>query len=365
MAIKIDSAKAAAIMDRAINDARNGRYSKDWYPKIRAFCLASLSANIKTHMVMLGTLLLAKATNPLADSLSVKKKNNPSKGAYSARGLCHGVLAPKCRDADINLLNTRREPLNNQPYFRIRTLLEDVPLKGRSKPLYEELRELAREAANLSADGAEAALAAFLRVLLDEMPSYSEVYGSQLEFDRVELEELFNNFISTDSDGGRRAQALTAGLFDAFYGSDDVYVDGVNDPDRRFPGDIAVVEPESESGEPCLAIEVRDKAVNLSDTLHFLDKASAAGIRKVCLIAIDPKQEWDVIAEAIPRAHDRGTELFIFTSWGPLLDALILLRLGTAEDFVEQAIVSIRERLIEATVQDTTIQEWDGLTRKD
>lgn len=67
-------------------------------------------------------------------------------GAYSARGLGHGVLVPLAAELGINLGVTGREPLNNQPYFRIKRVSENMPVRGGTEHIVHELCEILKEA---------------------------------------------------------------------------------------------------------------------------------------------------------------------------------------------------------------------------
>src|SRR5437879_199656 len=71
----------------------------------------------RTHIAMLGTALLAKATEPRIDVFALKTSAG-TPGAYSARALAKDVLAANAPRLGIHLGVSGREPLNNQPYFR-------------------------------------------------------------------------------------------------------------------------------------------------------------------------------------------------------------------------------------------------------
>ena len=61
---------------------------------------------------------------------------------------------------------------------------------------------------------------------------------------KVQLLEAAVQFTDEDSEGGKRGQALAAAAFDLVF--DDVRMGRINDPSRRFPGDVqghAFAEP--------------------------------------------------------------------------------------------------------------------------
>ena len=67
--------------------------------------------------------MIAKAMRLDVDLFAIKPlhaHDNPN--AFSARSLCHAVLVPLAADLAISIGVTGREPLNNQPYFRMTRL---------------------------------------------------------------------------------------------------------------------------------------------------------------------------------------------------------------------------------------------------
>jgi hypothetical protein len=54
------------------------------------------------------------------------------------------------------------------------------------------------------------------------------------------LVEAAEQFVREDSEGGRRVQALVAGFLDAVVGPDGVESGRINDPSRKYPGDVCI-----------------------------------------------------------------------------------------------------------------------------
>jgi hypothetical protein len=71
------------------------------------------AAKNMTFTPVLGTALLAKATDDSIDALSLRE--DAGHKGYSARSLAKEVLVPCCVRAGIDLRNKGAEPLNNQP----------------------------------------------------------------------------------------------------------------------------------------------------------------------------------------------------------------------------------------------------------
>ncbi|MGO7375071.1 restriction endonuclease, SacI family [Rhizobium ruizarguesonis] len=55
------------------------------------------------------------------------------------------------------------------------------------------------------------------------------------------LATAIQNFVGENSEGGKRAQAVVAGLFDAAFGEGSVESARINDPSCSHPGDVCVV----------------------------------------------------------------------------------------------------------------------------
>jgi hypothetical protein len=112
---------AAKIVNEEALASDTDSLSTEWVDKVETlsqFCEKGVS---KTHIAFLGTAMLAKCINMKADLLAIKpnhSKDNPY--AFSARSLCHSVLVPLAAEIGFSLGVSGREPLNNQPYFRMK-----------------------------------------------------------------------------------------------------------------------------------------------------------------------------------------------------------------------------------------------------
>ena len=102
----------------------------------------------KTFIAMLGTALLAKATDDRVDPFALKTRAFPT--AYSARSLCKDVLVPCAVEAGIHLGTTGREPLNNQPFFRHERVGPDMAVRPSARPHLLYLCEALESAKSLS-----------------------------------------------------------------------------------------------------------------------------------------------------------------------------------------------------------------------
>ena len=92
-----------------------------------------------------------------------------------------------------------------------------------------------------------------------------------------------------NSEGGKRAQAIVAGLLDVFAGTDRVESGRINDPSRKYPGDVCI-KSAAEEGEWDKAFEVRDKPVAASDVQIFANKCIAMGVREAAVVMVSEHQ---------------------------------------------------------------------------
>jgi hypothetical protein len=56
----------------------------------------------------------------------------------------------------------------------------------------------------------------------------------------AQLASIVSQFTREYSEGGRRAQAIAAGLLDVFLGTERVSSGRINEPSRQYPGDVCI-----------------------------------------------------------------------------------------------------------------------------
>ena len=97
---------------------------EEWLQRTREIGLA----HNKTFTPVLGTALLAKATDRFVDAFSLRE--GESHKSYSARSLAKEVLVPCCVRAGIDIRNKGAEPLNNQPFLRADRISTNLNVKA-------------------------------------------------------------------------------------------------------------------------------------------------------------------------------------------------------------------------------------------
>jgi len=364
MAISKEAAEAV-LLEEAVRVSA-GELDARWIAQVERLSSACENAP-KTHIAYLGTAMLAKAVDLDVDVLALKAKSPipgepPPPGAFSARTLCHGVLVPHATELGINLGVTGREPLNNQPYFRMIRIDDGTPVHGNSRVAFGILREILDQLALVKTEAeARAALRAFIRVRRQAQPDYAAMVEGVAVPVGV-LVGIVDDFVSANSEGGKRAQAVVAGLLDVFAGKGRVDAGRINDPSRHYPGDVVVYAADGE-GAIEKAFEVRDKPVAYSDILIFGQKALEADVREVAVVAVSPSQleiDWPRV-EAW--AKERLMGLTVFVGWDVFIRQVLFWSALPEPLAAGAAMECIHVRLTEVEVSEEGVQKWVNSAR--
>jgi SacI restriction endonuclease len=278
MGLRVNLKEARTLLDEAVEWAKSDRSVPaewlEWTQRVD-------SSPSKTFTVALGTALLAKAANPSIDALALKATSGAN--AYSARTVGHAVLVPGAVEHGYNLRATGREPLNNQPFFRYDRIDEIDRIHAGARPFLPDLIAACKAINQLDANEAQAGLAAFLRVRLEAGQGHLidlQTGGISMR----SLIEMTETFVTADPEGGRRGQAFAAAAFDL--ASPHVRSRRVNDPSRRLPGDVQVLEGDA----AVLAVEVRQKTVSYVEAIQFAESLRKSGVAAGLLAMLDPGQ---------------------------------------------------------------------------
>jgi hypothetical protein len=350
-------AQAAAIANGTV-------VSASWQEKVERLSQLCEEGASKTHIAFLGTVLLAKALDRSADLYAIKPtldKGNAS--AFSARTLCHSVLVPLAAELGINLGVTGREPLNNQPYFRMTRLGDATPIHPGGRAAFDYMLELVKELqAAPSEDAGIQGIRAFIAVRRAYQPRYAAAAGA-IAVSPEQLTAAIAAFVRDNSEGGKRAQAVVAGLFDVFAGDGRVESGRINDPSRKYPGDVCVRSAETpEVFEK--AIEVRDKPVQLSDIQIFGKKCIDMGIREAAIVMVGERQQAVDRAALATWAADFGLGLTLFIGWDTFVDQVLFWAELPKPDAAVQAAICIETRLLGVEALPASVQRWQELVRR-
>jgi hypothetical protein len=306
----------------------------------------------------MGTALLAKAADERADVFSLKVRAG-TPGAYSARALAMNVLVPASRELKMSLGVTGREPINNQPYFHNDRVTMDMNAKATAKEalafvygLLGDLSKLTNRSDRLGA------LAAFIEVRRRHWVEPKAYSARETSLQLEELIQCIESFVAADSEGGRRAQAVAAGLVDVLDGPDNVETSRVNDPDRNFPGDVAAFTGEpKETRRLARAVEVRDKPITASDVRVFVGKAAAFSVARAVVLAVAPQQPID-LTDALEDAEAAGIILRVFPGWRSFIRQIFFWLPADVSDPVTLAHQYIYNRLVELECSTEAQNSW-------
>lgn len=355
---KFSYEKARAELEAAAQRASEAPLPSDhpWVRQIEHFGEIA-DASAKTHIAMLGTAILAKATSPKAD-LTRLKVDRRSPGSYYARGLADSVLARVARLLNIDVGANGPNPLNNSPYRGKETLAEvGRTVRQDLQPVFIELLRLIDQLQASSQEQAREALQAFAQARTRPRTAPIELPPGLGHISPDDLTRGLQHFVASDSEGGRRAQAAAAGVLDAEYGSANVLVAAVNDPDRRFPGDVGVCA----DGRIVWSLEVRDKPIGLTDLLDFVEKMARRGVPRAAILAVAAAQS-GIAADALEsRAEELGVSLRLFMDWGSFVREAVFYASGHPAEVLDAIRRQVLARAQELHVSSRGVREWQDI----
>ncbi|MDB4954345.1 MAG: putative restriction enzyme SacI [Myxococcales bacterium] len=231
----------------------------------------------KTFIAMLGTSLLAKATNDQLNALALKATVH--KG-YSARGLAKDVLVPACLAVGIDLGSVGAEPLNNQPFFGKTEVSLALEVKDNARADFEYLVDCLKKADYLRGDAALHAFAAFLRVRIAATERREKITIGRSGLDLAGLLSQLDRFIEGDAEGGKVGQAAVAAILDMLF--PDVRTKRINDPSVAWPGDVGVFTDDA----LVHSAEVKQRAFNEHEISLFARRLHDAKVHRGLLVAL-------------------------------------------------------------------------------
>jgi hypothetical protein len=298
--ITIPRARLEEVLERAVALAESdAELPQIWIDRVRRIG----DCPNKTYIAALGTALLAKASNSEIDALTIKAQ--AGQNAYSMRTVVQ-ALVTKAPTYGYHLGVLKREPLNNQPWFHNDRVDEIENVRSSARPFHRDMVRFLTELNASDEDGALFGLAAFLR----ERIAISEAERAAAERivvapvgDIRELVEVVERLLREDSEGGRRAQALVAAVFDLSH--DEVNLASVNDPTGI---DVSLTE----GGRVVLAVEVKHKQVDESDVLEVAARAAALKCDKALMVALEPAQR-PLDRERVRRQAHQSHGVFVVT----------------------------------------------------
>ena len=361
--MKIDRTVAERVLRAEAKVAASGPVDAAWRRKIEQLSKLCDEGVSKTHLAFMGTALLAKSVSRRADLFAIKPDHAPDNpNAFSARSLAHGVLVPLAAELGFSIGVTGREPLNNQPYFRMVRLDDGTPVHAGGRAAFDYMVELVRELQELGTEAeAREALRAFIAVRSTYVPRYAEAAEGPAITPEA-LTAAVRALVMEQSEGGRRAQAVAAGFFDVFAGPDRVESGRINDPSRKYPGDVNVrTASDSERFEK--AVEVRDKPVSTADVQIFGQKCVALGVQEAAVLMVAEGQPKLDISRLGAWAIERGLSLTLFHGWPEFVEQALFWSEQPKLEAANLTVGYIEARLIAVEASPQAVESWRRLVK--
>lgn len=356
--LRIDTTMAARILREEASKAAADPGDPAWVAHIERLSQMCEDGDARTHLAYMGTALLAKSVDARSDLKHPKPKLTPDvPNSFSARSLAHGVLVPIAVDLGIHIGVTGKEPLNNQPYFRMTFVGDDTPVRGSGKPAFDFMVGLLDTLAPLNESQSRNALRAYISVRKRSHPIYRED-GRDAHVSPQDLALAISRFVGENSEGGKRAQACVAGLFDVVHGADRVDSGRINDPSRHYPGDVCVIQ----DGTTLKAVEVKDKPVAVADVQIFVRKAIRMDATDCAYVLVAQKQQRLDDERLAAWAGEHGIGLTLFYDWQALVAQALYWSPYPVSTAAKLAAIRIRERLVGVEANPTSVEQWTDLT---
>ena len=273
------------------------------------------------------TQLLGKAIDPSRDVLSIQRGEAATAneaGRWDARSFCSANVVPWVNETG-QVLGTSPDPYVNNPLRRPRLDAGYEPRRDRE--LWDKLAKLLADVQEQ--DNAEFSEARLRACLVSLALRYREL---DIEFDvpqRISLAAtagLIADFLGEPS-GGERPQIVTAALMrtvgDRFGIFDNIVRLGINEADAAAvsAGDVICYS----EGIQVLAIEVKDRAVELHDVEIAIGKARRNSVTEILFAATTPPPGDTPISDRIEREFAMGINVYRLS-----IDALLRVALSLA-----------------------------------
>lgn len=352
MGLTVNRTTAAARFAEALRIARSkAAVPKEWVHWTE--CMHD--AKSATFTPMLGTALLAKATDDRIDTFALQE--GASHKSYSARGLATEVLVPQSVLNGIDLRTRGAEPLNNSPFFREERVGTHLKVHQRARKDLDDLLKALTAADFLNAKQATKALAAFVRTRerLGEAPHVVDPGAGVLGVSA--LATATARLLAGKTEGGRRGQAVTASCLDLVFS--DVQSGAINDPGARVPGDVLVGDG---SGGFVLSAEAKQKVVSEATVLQFVSRVARAGIGRAIYAAFaasQPALDVDEIEQTALGRH--GVIANVVTQPEDLLLATLLWTSVPIHQALAEFPRLVAQRLVDFGCVTATGDEWATL----
>lgn len=366
--MQINKDKAKAILEEESVKAKNAEDLAPEWLDITQRLDSACDGNNLTFIAFLGTALLAKATNIEVDPTSLKAKLS-TPGAYSARSLAQHVLTAHAPRLGINLGVKGREPLNNQPFFGKDYVNEDFRsfVHPQGQAAFDIILEGLQKLVLINSEyEARKALRSFLSSrIIPELDV--KLVNHQKKISITLLKHNIKTFIHDNGENGKRAQAVAGALLQSLFneeiqqGKKEILSSKVHDPDRNFPGDVAIIDCESNKIE--YSFEVRDKPVEETDAHHFVVKVIELNC-KIGIVAVNQHQTEFDTTNVVEWAWNKGVILIIYFGWERFIEDTIFWSSLDSSNLTKHVESLILDHCLKLEVSNSGLLFWKKLVEK-
>jgi hypothetical protein len=273
--VTIDKQRATERFGQALVLARSDEpLPEEWLAHAREVG----KARSRTFTSVLGTALVARAADETVDVRSLRE--DESDRGYSARSLAKDILIPYCARAGIDLRTKGKEPLNGQPFLRASRVARDMKVLKNAEPALGYLCDCLDALESLRGKAALEALAAFLRVRIQDsrIPTPIELGAGVL--DLPELLAAVDSVVERD-DTGLVVVAIVAAALSLVFS--DVKTRHANDSTAAFVGNLGAFD----RGLQTLALDVSKRSLSEADVLLLAQHMATAGIGRAFILSMN------------------------------------------------------------------------------
>ena len=318
-----------------------------------------INCNVVSIRYALLTQLVGKFCDAGHDALSIQRGEAETADAadrWDARSFCKDNVVPWVAEAG-QVLGTSPDPYVNKPLRRSR--LDGDTQTLRSRPLWDKLTAILRDVQQQG--NSEFTEQQLRRCLASLMHKYNAL---NIQFDvpqRISLETTVNavSLYLAEPSGGERPQIIVAALMrivgEKFGLFDQVLRQAINEADAASsrPGDVVC----SLEGEEVLAVEVKDRTLEIQDVETVIIKARRSNITEVLFANTSPRQDAPDIADRVQREFGLGINIYDLEI--EMLLRVILTIAG--EDSRTEFLTIVGEELNERVTQPSHKIAWQEL----
>lgn len=315
-----------------------------------------------TFVAILGTAMLARATDHRVDPLALKAGADASDGymSFAARTVGTKALVPMALEHNVDYGTSGQEPHNNQPFFRYQRVHLDMVVRDHVKPHLRYLVETLLRLRELPPEELLPALSAFIAVrrrVARRPVSRIDVVGSAWTVQ--EYLNAVSSFVTSHPEDGKRGQAMVAASLDLVFPH--VAMGQVNDPSPGVPGDVKPFAGD-DSDEPLLSVEVKQKSVHEPDIYGWANALARSGVKRGMYVLLSPHQvPLDYVGLQRRVLEQRNVLIHVFGSATEFLSATMAWSGMGLAGFLEAFPPLMFKRLDQAGVADSSLRQWEAL----